>query len=189
MRLGYLLGAQINYPKLGAVVGFMLLMGGWFVYWGVEFVRVQAQVNELCKKDSGITVFITPEEWRKQIGEEEWSTLNEDFKNFHHKLDFSFNGKIYHGVHQLNKRVFVYEADDERDDKILEGDVIYVDKNSKQVLFREHWFEVGVPAIANSLTGLKVWKNTIDDCSWKEWESNDRFFSNNYTNNLIKKGN
>jgi len=56
-------------------IGFMLLMGGWFVYWGIEYIQVSSYVNEMCKQ-SGIKIYITPEEWKEKIGgEEAWRNI------------------------------------------------------------------------------------------------------------------
>ena len=64
MRIGYKIA-----KKKGLFAGFMLTMGGWIVYWAIEFAYIQAKVSYLCEKEAGITVYVTPEQWRKQIGE------------------------------------------------------------------------------------------------------------------------
>ena len=174
---------------LGIFTGFMLLMGGWFVYWYWEYHYLQKTVTKLCQEEGGLTVYVTPEEWRKQIGEEEWNNLPEDWKNIRHDLHFQFQGKDYHSDSQLNRRVISLIAKDERKDIIRDSDTIYVDKNTNQILFREHYFSVGAPAIANSLSGLKGWLNNIDDCYIGNWSYEDRFFNTNYSNSSISEGN
>ena len=74
-RCGYLIGKKFHYARTGAFLGFMLIMGGWFVYWAIEFAYLQVKVTNLCEKEAGVTVYITPEEWRKQLGEEEWNKI------------------------------------------------------------------------------------------------------------------
>ena len=150
---------------LGVFTGFMLLMGGWFVYWYWEYHYLQKTVTKLCQEEGGLTVYVTPEEWRKQIGEEEWNNLPKDWKNISHDLQFKFQGKVYYGDSQLNKRVISFVANDERKDIIGDYDKIYVDKKSNQVLYRIHIFSIGAPAIAISLRGLKFWLNHTNDCS------------------------
>ena len=174
---------------LGVFTGFMLLMGGWFVYWYWEYHYLQKTVTKLCQKEGGLTVYVTPEEWHKQIGEEEWNNLPEDWKNISHNLHFQFQGKVYYGDSQLNKRVISFVANDERKDIIGDYDEIFVDKKSNQVLLRMHIFSVGAPAIVNSLYGLKFWLNHINDCSIYELSDKDRFFYENYSNSSISKGN
>ena len=174
---------------LGVFTGFMLLMGGWFVYWYWEYHYLQKTVTKLCQEEGGLTVYVTPEEWRKQIGEEEWNNLPEDWKHISHNLQFKFKGKVYHGSTQLNKRVISFLANDERKDIIGDYDKIYVDKKSNQVLYRIHIFSIGAPAIAISLRGLKFWLNHTNDCSFGKLSYEDRFFHTNYSNSSISKGN
>ena len=174
---------------LGAFTGFMLLMGGWFVYWYWEYHYLQKTVTKLCQEEGGLTVYVTPEEWRKQIGEEEWNNLPEDWKHISHDLQFKFQGKVYYGDSQLNKRVISFLANDERKDIIGDYDKIYVDKKSNQVLYRIHIFSIGAPAIAISLRGLKFWLNHTNDCSVGKLSYEDRFFHTNFSNSSISKGN
>ena len=174
---------------LGVFTGFMLLMGGWFVYWYWEYHYLQKTVTKLCQEEGGLTVYVTPEEWRKQIGEEEWNNLPEDWKHISHDLQFKFKGKVYYGNDQLNKRVISFVAKDERKDIIGDYDEITVDKKSNQVLYRIHIFSIGAPAIAISLRGLKFWLNHTNDCSFGKLSYEDRFFHTNYSNSSISKGN
>ena len=174
---------------LGVFTGFMLLMGGWFVYWYWEYHYLQKTVTKLCQEEGGLTVYVTPEEWRKQIGEEEWNNLPEDWKHISHNLQFKFKGKVYHGSTQLNKRVISFLANDERKDIIGDYDKIYVDKKSNQVLYRIHIFSIGAPAIAISLRGLKFWLNHTNDCSVDKISYENRTFYTNYSNSSISKGN
>ena len=174
---------------LGVFTGFMLLMGGWFVYWYWEYHYLQKTVTKLCQKEGGLTVYVTPEEWHKQIGEEEWNNLPEDWKHISPSLQFKFQGKVYYGNDQLNKRVISFVANDERKDIIGDYDEIFVDKKSNQVLYRIHIFSIGAPAIAISLRGLKFWLNHTNDCSFGKLSYEDRFFHTNYSNSSISKGN
>ena len=174
---------------LGVFTGFMLLMGGWFVYWYWEYHYLQKTVTKLCQEEGGVTVYVTPEEWRKQIGEEEWNNLPKDWKHISHDLQFKFQGKVYYGNDQLNKRVISFVRMDKRKDIIRDYDKIFIDKNSNQILLRMHIFSVGAPSIVNSLYGLKFWLNHINDCYIYELSDEDRSFYENYSNSSISKGN
>ncbi|UOP04159.1 hypothetical protein [Conchiformibius kuhniae] len=177
--IGYTIG-----KKKGMVTGFMLTMGGWLVWWAVEFAYIQAKVSYLCHTEAGTTVYVTPEQWRKQIGEAEWQTLQEDFKNISSNWTVEFNGKKYYGLNQPNRRLINFYARDKNSDGISDYDEIYVDKITNQVLFTQRFFSVGTPAIANSLEGLKFWLDRVDDCGPDNDE--DRFFHRNYTNYSIE---
>ena len=61
----------------GLFVGFMLPMGNFIVYWAVEYWMLQARVTRLCETRGGTKIYLTPEEYRKKIGEEEWKNLHE----------------------------------------------------------------------------------------------------------------
>ena len=113
----------------------------------------------------------------------------EDWKNISHDLQFKFQGKVYYGNDQLNKRVISFLANDERKDIIRDYDEIFVDKKSNQVLYRIHIFSVGAPAIAISLRGLKFWLDYINDCSVDKISYENRSFYTNYSNSSISKGN
>ena len=54
----------------GLFVGFMLPMGNFIVYWTVEYWMLQAKVTHLCETRGGTKIYLTPEEYRKKIGEE-----------------------------------------------------------------------------------------------------------------------
>ncbi|WP_314044019.1 hypothetical protein [Kingella denitrificans] len=56
--------------KWGAFWGFMLAMGWVLVYWTVEAVVVRIYAAEMCKQ-AGITVYVTPEQWKQMVGGEE----------------------------------------------------------------------------------------------------------------------
>ncbi len=178
MWVGYKIGKRNHFPKTGIFTGFMLVMGGWFVYWAIEFSYIQMRIKELCEKEAGLTVYVTPEEWRKQIGEEEWSTLKSDYKGIAGKSNFKFNGKNYHSSSQLHRRLFSFTADDRSNERFTSYDIIYVDIYTNQVLLRKRSFGVS----ARNILGLKFWLGSIDDCSMSDWPENDRFFQRNYVN-------
>lgn len=171
---------------IGGWLGFMLLMGGWIVYWVGEYVYLQYNVAKLCKKEAGLFVYITPEEWRKQIGKEEWNTLYSDFKmlDLDNNLELKFDDKIYHGSYQFNRRIVAYEAKGERRDIIVDSDRIYVDKETNQILFRTRYFSVGA-----SYDSLKIWLNNLKDCDIDKWSYHDRLFNDKYSNYNALQGN
>ena len=56
--------------KWSAFWGFMLAMGWVLVFWAVEAVIVRIYAAEMCKQ-AGITVYVTPEQWKQMVGGEE----------------------------------------------------------------------------------------------------------------------
>lgn len=91
----------------GRLFGFMLLMGGWFVYWAVEYWAVRQTAKEICK-DAGITVYITPEEWRAKIGEEEWKKLKPVQERIKDGDTLLFEGDEYKSSYRYNDMIISY---------------------------------------------------------------------------------
>ena len=54
----------------------MLVMGWGFVYWTIEAIQIRLYAAKMCKQ-AGITVYVTPEQWKKMGGgEEAWKAIN-----------------------------------------------------------------------------------------------------------------
>ena len=72
--------------KWGAFWGFMLAMGWVLVYWAVEAVVVRIYAAQMCKQ-AGITVYVTPEQWR--------NLTKESADNLRKNAPFSFKKNVY----------------------------------------------------------------------------------------------
>ena len=160
---------------VGVFIGFMLLMGGWFVYWGVEYLQVSSYVNEMCKQ-SGIKIYITPEEWKQMVGgEDAWRELGRSNRNppDHMKDDqIVFNGEIYEIFWQENDRLSIYLH--QRQDGIryvsANQNVLY-DEMSGKALMQYNYTTVGSGSLEDFMGWLKTWINNIPSCK------NDRAWS------------
>ena len=97
---------------VGVFIGFMLLMGGWFVYWGIEYIQVRSYLSEMCKQ-SGIKIYITPEEWKEKIGgEEAWRNIRIIDKSPPDNIKdetIVFEGDKYSISWQYNELVYSYK--------------------------------------------------------------------------------
>lgn len=162
--LGYRWGG-----KLGALLGFMLTMGGWFIYWVLEYAYIQHKVTKLCEMEGGVTVYVTPEEWRRQIGEEEWKrSIYVGEANGYVKDDtIFFKNNEYHLSGQINQRLMKY--DDKkfgRSGFVFLKDFIIYDPREKQVLYHERLYSMSAPNFYNSTSGWKFWLNFgISECN------------------------
>ena len=160
---------------VGVFIGFMLLMGGWFVYWWIEYIQVSSYVNEMCKQ-SGIKIYITPEEWKQMVGgEDAWRELGHSNRNppDHMKDDqIVFNGEIYKIFWQENDRLSIYHH--QRQDGIryvsADQEILY-DKISRRVLVQYNYTTVGSGSLEDFMGWLKTWINNIPSCK------NDRAWS------------
>lgn len=182
---GYKLGKRFHYPKTGAFIGFMLLMGGWFVYWAVEYIHTQSQTTALCEKEAGITVYVTPEEWRKQIGEEAWANLAEfdsGQERSYRRGDIVYEQKKYIPTTVYNNRLVKYNHSQKVAKFIGKMEVIVIDIKDKKVILRYTYFSAGV---GNWLTGgsPKFWLNSIRSCSGSVKQQFSNYIKS-YSNNI-----
>lgn len=162
MVIGAKFGRKPATKLLGAFLGFMLTMGGFIVYWTVEYYQIQRTVTHLCETEGGITVYVTPEEWRKQIGEEEWNKsyyTGEPDQNYSKDATMSFDGRQYHIFGQINQRIFMYVVDDwGNKGDIFIDDLFFYDFKLKKVLYHQRIFSAsGTPLLSDSLGALKFW--------------------------------
>lgn len=149
----------------GAFIGFMLLMGGWWVYWGIEYLQVRAYVKEMCQQ-AGVKVYITPEEWTEMVGgEEAWRSIKlidrSPAPDIQEKV-IVFKHQEYKIFYQINERVSVY-ARYEGKPYILLTDWIYYDEFSNSVILQH----IGTSAGTNStdlIEGLKFWLDYLPSC-------------------------
>jgi len=168
----------------GLFVGFMLPMGNFIVYWTVEYWMLQAKVTHLCETRGGTKIYLTPEEYRKKIGEEEWKNLHEIDEIIHvgDGIDsLLFQGRKYEPRGYENNRIRSFEIIGETQD-IAETDIIYYDYKMQQVIFQRTTFGSRAPSILNSLEGLKFWLSNIKDCSSRDLSYEERFRIDQYTN-------
>lgn len=141
----------------GAFIGFMLLMGGWWVYWGIEYLQVRHYAKQMCQQ-AGVKVYITPEEWKEMVGgEEAWRRIKPINKLPPKEMQGNkifFNGKYYKIIYQVNERVFLYERY-EGGPYILLNDIVYFDERSKVVLYQ--YIDVNVGTGINITDAIKFW--------------------------------
>ena len=162
----------------------MLPMGNFIVYWTVEYWMLQAKVTHLCETRGGTKVYITPEEYRKRIGEEEWKNLHKIGKIIHKRDGINsllFQGREYELLGYVNNRIRSFEIIGKMHG-IGETDIIYYDYKMHQVVFQRTTFGARAPSIMSSLEGLKFWLNNIKDCSSRNLSYEERFRIDQYTN-------
>ncbi|QMT33951.1 hypothetical protein LNQ82_05630 [Conchiformibius steedae DSM 2580] len=167
MTIGYKIA-----KKKGLFAGFMLTMGGWIVYWAIEFAYIQAKVSYLCKKEAGITVYITPEQWRKQIREEEWKKLkpftdteidkryainNNNTLLFNNKKYKYTRGQIRAGNIE-NGRILYYDFYDKVDGVHMASHIL-VDKITQNVLLKKIEFSYSKSFMGINLSFIECSSN------------------------------
>lgn len=167
-KLGKKLSTGLFWRWFGAFLGFMLLMGGWIVWWRIEYLMNLRYAEEMCK-EAGVEIYVTPAQWIEMVGgEEEWKKMPYDFQSSP-QLDsdipeiLQFQGEKYNLSYQVNNRVFIYTFEKNKFYTRITSD-LYHDILSNIFLFKRTEVFTGAGAIANSPDGFKFWINDIPDC-------------------------
>ena len=87
--------------KWGAFLGFMLAMGWVLVYWTVEAVVVRIYAAEMCKQ-AGITVYVTPEQWRN-LTKESADNLRKNAPFYFKNNNIILDGQEFEFFHSLSE--------------------------------------------------------------------------------------
>lgn len=133
-------------------------MGWGFVYWTIEAIQIRLYAAKMCKQ-AGITVYVTPEQWKKMVGgEEAWKAINYINKFVDEKYPYpkqiTFKGEQYKMDYQLNDRIFLYESNLEyKYTRTFRN--VYYDVVTKTVLF----YTVESSTHSNEFLGIDFWRD------------------------------
>lgn len=175
MVIGSKFGRNPATKLLGAFLGFMLTMGGLIAHWTIEYIQIQRTVTHLCETEGGIKVYVTPEEWREQIGEEEWDKLY-PYKTDAEKqsLDFlsdrTIDGVKYYFSFAMNERLAIFDSayHDVAETKYTGKKYdVAIDIKNNQVIVKLTTFSTGVGQWMTG-GGYNSWINNIKSCSYLE---------------------
>lgn len=154
--------------KWGAFWGFMLAMGWVLVYWAVEAVVVRIYAAQMCKQ-AGITVYVTPEQWRN-LTKESADNLRKNTP-FHLESDslgerIIFDGVEYRFGHKVSDRISEFYSEAPREsEKFYVGvarDMLF-DHEYKIILFKNT--KIGVSTTDGiSDISTKPWIDSIPSC-------------------------
>lgn len=174
MRVGYK-----KFGAAGAVAGFMLTMGGFVVYWVVEYIQIQRAVTQLCETEGGITVYVTPEEWRKQVGEKEWINLKPLTSSAIRKMKvevkkvtyrnnvYKYSRGIYRSGNIENKRIKIFNNYKSPIPYTTVNSSILIDIDTRRTLIDANYINTGVGSISNNFDGFKFWMSSLPKCPKK----------------------
>ena len=153
--------------------GFMLAMGWVLVYWTVEAVVVRIYAAQMCKQ-AGITVYVTPEQWR--------NLTKESADNLRKNAPFSlrddsiiFNGKEFEFFHPLSEfdgiDDYIYLPKDKNYTTLYYE--IYFDKRFQVILFKNLRIYTRSASPGNS---YKFWIDSTPRCGNSAFD----YFSEHY---------
>lgn len=162
-RAGWKLGKKWGLAWLGALLAFMPLMGGWIIWWGIEYALNLKYAKEFCA-ETGIEIYVTPEEWKAMVGgEEAWKQMPYEYDGrpkasteipeiLEHK------GRKYKLFGKDNDRIYSYNFQQRKShtgfSSLLRYDIV-----TKSVLFIKSESFTG-----SGYLGLKFWLTDIPEC-------------------------
>lgn len=163
--------SQKSYAKyIGGLLGFMLIMGGFIIYWTIEYYHIQARVKYFCETEGGLKVFVTPEQYKIRLEKNDWTNLPKYYPTVKGKFKNTYI--TYKGVdYKLQRRnedkvqILLNSTDlHPRVPYVKDFGSITYDTQHQVVLSQLIMYSVGGGSIANELSALKFWMNDIDDC-------------------------
>ena len=174
MTLGYKavtgLGGNRAFGLLSMFAVFMLMIGGWIVYWIIEYQQAKAYAASVCGL-AGYQIYVQPEEWKKTVSDEEWKQMAEfkpwlvDPTEKNGPKTLMFEGKEYKIHTQENGRLTNYRRSvGKKHTRISE--ILMYDVTRKEILFKTTDVYTGIGGSSGvvSPSDLKSWLNDIPDC-------------------------
>ena len=75
-RIGAWMGEEAGLPQAGKVLGvavaFMMAMGQFLLGWTLEKNKLETMVDNLCQKNAGIHIYLSPEEHARRVRDNDW---------------------------------------------------------------------------------------------------------------------
>lgn len=159
--------------KWGAFWGFMLAMGWVLVYWTVEAVVVRIYAAEMCKQ-AGVTVYVTPEQWRS-LTKESADNLRKNAPFYFRNDNIIFDGKEFEFFHPLSEfdgvDDYIYLPKDKNYTTLYYE--IYFDKRFQVILFKNLRIYTRSASPGNS---YKFWIDSTPRCGNSAFD----YFSEHY---------
>ena len=158
---------------LQATYTFMLAMGWVFVFWAVEAVVVRIYAAEMCKQ-AGVTVYVTPEQWRN-LTKESADNLRKNAPFYFRNDNIIFDGKEFEFFHPLSEfdgvDDYIYLPKDKNYTTLYYE--IYFDKRFQVILFKNLRIYTRSASPGNS---YKFWIDSTPRCGNSAFD----YFSEHY---------
>lgn len=167
--------------KKGKYIGYTipsLLFIGIVVYNVAEYYYIKNQVNNLCEKESGIFVYVTPEQWKEENkdslnslyqfddidrkDEKKYTEMENKKKEIekNHKF-FTYDNNKYKIWYIYNDRIVIYSNINYRLNYYTKKNIdLLVDIKTNKVLVKTVSISTGVGGFIQ----IKSWMNTIPNC-------------------------
>ena len=155
--------------KWGAFWGFMLAMGWVLVYWTVEAVIVRIYAAQMCKQ-AGVTVYVTPEQWRNLTKESADNLRKNAPFSFKKNVSFPFKeDSIIFDGHEfqfsysssLSNDIYIYTFISKEVNYTFLHYQIYFDKKFQVILFKNISTSTRYAPVGSS---YKFWIDSTPGC-------------------------
>ena len=123
--------------KIGGSI-LWILLGCFIVYQFIIYCNFKIKVENECKNNSGLFVYVTSEQW-KEKNQYEWKTLSPYNNKYGYDLaktmeNININGTLYKPIQVINNRVILLEKNDSINKFTNKGTKLYFDKKENTVL-------------------------------------------------------
>ena len=200
--LSFVLG-KIAYKiagKKGRNIAYFISLGmpfilflGFVIYNIVEYYYIKNQVKNICEKEAGIFVYVTPEQWREE-NKDEWETLysyhglkdKDKIREMENKYKELFIDDVKLTISSVkNKKIISYWDITDISNYIRKTTRVFVDIDKNRILFKQIYFGAGVGGTgifaSSNPKAWKFWINSIPDYC-QEYENTD--IGNSYLDNF-----
>ncbi|MBP5788808.1 MAG: hypothetical protein J6W29_01055 [Neisseriaceae bacterium] len=144
--------------KIGSLIP-LTLLACFMTYQIIEYAYIRYRVQSLCKKEAGVFVYVTPEQWKEE-NKDEWKTLypyhnwkdlypnsnwkyKEEIIEMRNKYkNFYFDSKNFREFEVYNKRMIEYYNEEEVNKFIDKETRLLVDIKNDQILVKTVYFSI-----------------------------------------------
>ena len=194
--------------KKGKYIGYAipsLVFIGIVVYNVAEYYYIKNQVKNLCEKEAGIFIYVTPEQWIEQNKDElnelyQFGTVTWDDKELRNEVEkqeeeikrqyptFVYEGIEYKNLFIYNERIVQYRKREKINYYVANRTDLLVDIKTGQLLAKAFYNSAGVSGFMsiNHWADLKYWMDDLPHCRHIE----DKFMdlSRQFSNPSLQKG-
>lgn len=168
-RIGYATHGEKG-RKIGRKAPWMLVLV-FIAYNIVEYFYVRFQVQYLCKKEAGVFVYVTPEQWKEENKDELDQIVIYDYEEGR-KLAKNMDNIIIDNVVMRpwvteNSRITSFQGLKDKSPNQYSGTFydLLLDTKTGKVLMKSFYISTGVGSIWVNGDSLKEWMNTVPSCS------------------------
>lgn len=147
----------------------LILLACIVVYHIGEYIYIRHQVQNLCKKEAGVFIYVTPEQWREENTDKLKNIVKykyDEGKELARKLDkMEIDNLLYKPNQVYTSRTTFYFTEEKVNKFTSKYSEILVDNETKQVLLKYSRFSTGVGKwFQGTASSYKFWMNEVPNC-------------------------